>query len=85
MKRQHPLRTADYLQHVAQAIDNIQSYTVGMDAADFKADRKTQDAVIRNLQTLAESSQRLSGDIKATEPQMPSRPLWRLKRSSRAS
>lgn len=55
MKRQHPLRTADYLQHVAQAIDNIQSYTAGMDAASFKADRKTQDAVIRNLEIIGEA------------------------------
>ena len=55
MRRQHPLRTADYLQHLAQAIDNIQSYTVGMDAAGFKADRKTQDAVIRNLEIIGEA------------------------------
>jgi uncharacterized protein with HEPN domain len=34
-----------------------------------------QDAVIRNLQTLAESSQRLSSDIKGTEPQIPWREL----------
>ena len=34
-----------------------------------------QDAVIRNLQTLAESSQRLSSEIKSTEPQIPWREL----------
>jgi uncharacterized protein with HEPN domain len=34
-----------------------------------------QDGVIRNLQTLAESSQRLSSEIKATEPQIPWREL----------
>ena len=55
MKRQHPLRAADYLQHLAQAIDNIQSYTAGMDATSFKADRKTQDAVIRNLEIIGEA------------------------------
>lgn len=55
MRRQQPLRTADYLQHMAQAIDNIQSYTAGMDAASFKADRKTQDAVIRNLEIIGEA------------------------------
>jgi uncharacterized protein with HEPN domain len=55
MRRQHPLRTADYLQHMAQAIDNILSYTAGMDAAAFKADRKTQDAVIRNLEIIGEA------------------------------
>lgn len=53
--RQHPLRTANYLQHMAQAIDNIQSYPVGMDAASFKEDRKTQDAVIRNLEIIGEA------------------------------
>jgi uncharacterized protein with HEPN domain len=34
-----------------------------------------QDAVIRNLQTLAESSQRLSSEIKDNEPQIPWREL----------
>ena len=34
-----------------------------------------QDAVVRNLQTLAESSQRLSSEIKGTEPQIPWREL----------
>ena len=34
-----------------------------------------QDAVIRNLQTLAESSQRLSSEIKGTQPQIPWREL----------
>lgn len=33
------------------------------------------DRVIRNLQTLTESSQRLSVDIKGTEPQIPWREL----------
>ena len=34
-----------------------------------------QDAVVRNLQTLAESSQRLSIEIKETESQIPWREL----------
>jgi len=41
----------------------------------FDASRLVQDAVIRNLQTLTESSQRLSNEIKATEPQIPWREL----------
>ncbi|HAX20358.1 MAG TPA: hypothetical protein DCY64_08765 [Hydrogenophaga sp.] len=55
MTRSRPLRTADYLRHIAEAIDNIQSYTAGVDAAGFKADRKTQDAVIRNLEIIGEA------------------------------
>lgn len=49
MSRADPLRIADYLRHIVEAIDNIQAYTAGADLAEFLADRKTQDAVIRNL------------------------------------
>ena len=41
----------------------------------FDASSLVQDAVIRNLQTLTESSQRLSDELKATEPQIPWREL----------
>ena len=39
------------------------------------ASRLVHDAVIRNLQTLAEPSQRLSSEIKGTEAQIPWREL----------
>jgi len=47
----------------------------GRERARFDASRLVQDAVIRNLQTLAESSQRLSTEIKLTEPGVPWREL----------
>ncbi|MFC5519494.1 DUF86 domain-containing protein [Polaromonas jejuensis] len=55
MSRADPLRIADYLQHILEAIDNIQDYTVGMDLDAFMADRKTRDAVIRNLEVIGEA------------------------------
>lgn len=55
-------------------LDRIQEYTSG-ERARFDTSRLVQDAVIRNLQTLAESSQRLSNEIKATEAQIPWREL----------
>lgn len=30
MSRAHPLRVADYLRHILQAIGNVQEYTEGM-------------------------------------------------------
>jgi uncharacterized protein with HEPN domain len=36
----------------------------------FLLDRKTQDAVIRNLQILAESSQRISPELKSAHPEI---------------
>lgn len=53
-----------YLIHILECIGRIEQYTVdGREA--FLQDIKTQDAVLRNLQTLAESTQRLSDTIKA--------------------
>jgi len=39
--------------------------------AAFYDSHLVQDAVVRNLQILAESTQRLSGPLKATEPTVP--------------
>ena len=55
MSRGSPQRCIDYLQHIVAAIDTIQVYTVGMDAAAFDADRKTCDAVIRNMEIIGEA------------------------------
>jgi uncharacterized protein with HEPN domain len=55
-------------------MDRIAEYT-NAEHARFDGSRLVQDAVVRNLQTLAESSQRLSSEIKATEPGIPWREL----------
>ena len=55
MSRGDPLRVRDYLEHIAEAIANIREYTAGMDAAAFLADRKTQDAVVRNFEVIGEA------------------------------
>lgn len=52
-------RAADYLTHIAEAIERIQDYTRGMDEASFSAARLEQDAVIRNLSVLGEASKNL--------------------------
>jgi uncharacterized protein with HEPN domain len=62
------------LAHMRDCLDRIFEYT-NAERSRFDASRLVQDAVIRNLQTLAESSQRLSSEIKGTEPQIPWREL----------
>lgn len=62
------------LAHMRECIERIRDYTAG-EQSRFDSSRLIQDAVIRNLQTLTESSQRLSDNIKATEPQTPWREL----------
>ena len=55
MSRASSQRRTDYLRHIVEAIDTIQGYTAGMDITAFIADRKTCDAVIRNLEIIGEA------------------------------
>ncbi|MGC3986627.1 MAG: DUF86 domain-containing protein [Pseudorhodoferax sp.] len=57
-----------------ECLDRIFDYTHA-ERSRFDASHLVQDAVIRNLQTLTESSQRLSMEIKGSEPQIPWREL----------
>ena len=72
----NPSRKADrvLLAHRRDCLDRILEYT-NAERSRFDTSRLVQDAVIRNLQTLTESSQRLSDEIKSTEPQIPWREL----------
>ena len=60
------------LAHIRDCIDRIRKYT-GNERSTFFNSHIVQDAVVHNLQTLAESTQRLSDPLKATEPNVP----WR--------
>ena len=57
-----------YLIHIGECIDRIESYTRGMAREAFLASSMVQDAVIRTLQTLAESTQRLSARAQENQP-----------------
>jgi uncharacterized protein with HEPN domain len=59
-----------HIDHILECIEWIARYTAdGRDT--FFSDRKTQSAVLRELQTLAESTQRLSAELKDTHPKVP--------------
>ena len=56
-----------YLRHILECIRRIEENTdVGTD--QFMASYTLQDAVLRNLQTMAESTQRLSESLKTQYP-----------------
>lgn len=60
---------AVYLRHILECLDAVDSYTLdGREA--FLSDRRTQKATLRELQELAESTQRLSAHLKARHPEI---------------
>ncbi|HYV07865.1 MAG TPA: HepT-like ribonuclease domain-containing protein [Blastocatellia bacterium] len=58
-----------YLAHISECIRRIQEDVNG-GRDEFFASHTIQDAVIRNLQTLSESTKRLSSEIKAANPEI---------------
>jgi len=61
-----------YLIHIRECIERIEEYVAG-GRNEFMVSTLIQDAVLRNLQTMAESTQRLSDSLKRTHPEVP----WR--------
>ncbi|MEP7235760.1 MAG: HepT-like ribonuclease domain-containing protein [Ignavibacteriota bacterium] len=61
-----------YLTHIIECIEKIEDYT--RDGKDFfESDSKTQDAVLRNLHTLSESSTHVSSELQLKYPSV----AWR--------
>lgn len=58
-----------YLEHILDCIDRINEYT-GEDKFTFMNSPMVQDAVIRNLQVLAESTQKISSKTKDMHPEI---------------
>ena len=56
-----------YIDHILECLEWITRHTADGQEAFFN-ERKTQSAVLRELQTLAESAQRLSPSLKAAHP-----------------
>ncbi len=57
-----------------ESIELIQSYTAGYDLESFLADRKTQDAVIRNLEIIGQALKDFGVEtLLLNQPDMP----WR--------
>lgn len=51
----------------------IQEFVAGMDKDQFKADLKTQSAVVRQLEIIGEATKRLSDESRQNHPSIP----WR--------
>lgn len=66
-----------YLQHISESIDLIEQYLAGpggtLSEQHFNQDRRTQDAVLRRMETLADAAGHLSDELKLRHPAIP----WR--------
>ncbi|MGH9383408.1 MAG: HepT-like ribonuclease domain-containing protein [Vicinamibacterales bacterium] len=63
------------LQDIADAIDRIVEYTASHSLESFKADTRTVDAVVRNLEVIGEAARHLDAETASQLPQVPWREL----------
>lgn len=59
-----------YLADILQAIASIERYTAGETLERFKADTKTQDAVVRNLEVIGEAVKRIPENVREAHPDL---------------
>jgi uncharacterized protein with HEPN domain len=59
-----------YLIHIQESLARIDEYLGDIDEPGFLENHMLQDAVIRNLQVMAESCQRLSDETKSKHPEI---------------
>ncbi|MDI6760147.1 MAG: DUF86 domain-containing protein [Candidatus Brocadiaceae bacterium] len=64
-------RDIDYLGDIKEAIELVTAYTQGLTFGGFIQDRKTQDAVIRNLEIIGEATKNISAHLRKKYPQVP--------------
>jgi uncharacterized protein with HEPN domain len=59
-----------FIDDILEAIYKIEEYTSNIDFEDFIDDKKSIDAVIRNLEIIGEASKNLSKDFKELYPEI---------------
>ena len=53
-----------FVEDILESIELIENYIANMEIEDFKKDRRTIDAVVRNLEIIGEASRNIPDDIK---------------------
>jgi uncharacterized protein with HEPN domain len=64
-------RDKEYLSDIIEAIERIAQYAEGLAYSDFIQDKKTQDAVVRNLEVIGEAAKGITGALKKRYPEIP--------------
>ena len=59
-----------YLDDILEAVTKVRDYTTGLDYEAFQKDKKTQDAVVRNLEVIGEAAGRLPESLRNAAPEI---------------
>jgi uncharacterized protein with HEPN domain len=68
-----------YLDDILEAIGNVREYVKGMDYDAFAGDKKTRDAVVRNLEIIGGAAKRLPESLRSAAPEIEWRKIMGLR------
>ena len=68
-----------FLKDILQSMESIEEYVNNMDFDEFKADQKTVDAVVRNIEIIGEATKQIPLEIKSKNPKIPWREMARMR------
>jgi uncharacterized protein with HEPN domain len=60
-----------YVEHILRCICFIEKYVANCNKETFSKERMRYDAILRNLQTMSEATQRLPEELKQSYPNIP--------------
>lgn len=60
-----------YLEDILTSIENIEEYTEDLVFEDFRNDKKTIDAVVRNLEIIGEAARNIPEELKSQHSKVP--------------
>lgn len=66
-----PRDVRDYIQDILGSAVNIQDYILGMTQEQFLEDKKTRDAVVRNLEIIGEATNKIPQHIRDKHAKIP--------------
>jgi uncharacterized protein with HEPN domain len=61
----------DYIQDIAESIEDIENFVRGMTYTDFINDRKTFNAVVRSIEIIGEAAKNIPAIIRGRYPSLP--------------
>ena len=61
----------EFLADIQDALQQIQAYAADYTYDQFAKDRKTQDAIVRNLEIIGEAAKQISTSLRKRHPEIP--------------
>lgn len=59
------------IEDILEGIRTIRGYVAGLDEASFRHDRRTVDAILRNLEVIGEAARHVPSDVRDRHPAIP--------------